>query len=31
MSEANKSIARRSFEAAGDIDKSLESYADDSP
>ena len=29
MSEANKSIARRSFEAVGDIDKSLELYADD--
>ena len=29
MSEANKAIARRFFEAAGDIDKSLELYADD--
>ena len=29
MSEANKAIARRSFEAAGDVDKSLEPYADD--
>ena len=29
MSEANKSIARRSFEAAGDIEKTLEFYSDD--
>ena len=29
MSEANKAIARRFFEAVGDVHKSLELYADD--